>query len=36
MFNMYNKKTKRIVSAVIIIFLIVSMVIPMIASAISF
>ena len=36
MFNIYNKKTKRVVSGVIIIFLIVAMVVPMLASAFSF
>lgn len=36
MFNMYNKKTKRIVSGVIIVLLVIAMVIPTIASAISF
>jgi len=36
MFNMHNKKTKRIVSGVIIAFLIITMVVPMLATALSF
>lgn len=32
MFNMYNKKSKRIVSGVIIIVLVIAMVLPMLAS----
>ena len=32
MFNMHNKKTKRIVSGVIIVFLVIAMVLPMLAS----
>lgn len=31
MFNMHNRKTKQIVSGVIIVFLILAMVIPMVA-----
>ena len=33
MFNMNNKKTKRIVSGVIIVFLVMAMVLPMLAYA---
>jgi len=29
MFNIYSKKTKKVISAVIIIFLIIAMVLPM-------
>lgn len=32
MMNLHNKKTKRIVSAVICILLIVAMILPMVAS----
>ena len=32
MFNMHNKKSKRIVSGVIIIVLVIAMVLPMLAS----
>lgn len=36
MFNMHDKKTKRIVSGVIITFLVLAMVLPMLASALAF
>lgn len=36
MFNMHNKKTKQIVSGVIIVFLVLAMVLPMLASALAF
>lgn len=34
MFNMNNKKTKQIISAVIIIILVIAMVLPMVLSAV--
>lgn len=36
MFNMHDKKTKRIVSGVIIVVLVLAMVLPMLLSALSF
>lgn len=36
MFNMHDKKTKRIVSGVIIVILVLAMVLPMLVSALSF
>ncbi len=35
MFHMYDKKTKRIVSGVIIVVLVLAMVLPMLVSALS-
>lgn len=36
LFNMHNKKTKKIISGAIIAVLILAMVVPMVLSAISF
>lgn len=36
MINFNNRKTKKIISAIVIIILVLSMVIPMIASAILY
>lgn len=36
MFHMHDKKTKRIVSGVIIVILVLAMVVPMFMAALSF
>ena len=36
MINMSNKKTRKIVSAVIVILLVIAMVVPLVLSAVSF
>ncbi len=36
MMNMHNKKTKRVITAVIIAFLVIAMVLPMILSYLSY